>query len=70
MDITTRPYKFKTVHISGKSNVVADCLTRQFEDPSEQSFSGLALQKFLFQLVRGIFQRPMNCYNYYVSVVD
>jgi hypothetical protein len=38
------PYKFKVVHILGKSNVVADCLTRQYEDLSEQSFSGLVLQ--------------------------
>jgi hypothetical protein len=37
------PYKFKTVHISGKSNVVANCLTRQFEDHPEQLFSGLVL---------------------------
>jgi hypothetical protein len=48
------PYKFKTVHLSGKSNVVADCLTRQFEDPSEQSFSGLVLQHLpaAFQSIR------------------
>jgi hypothetical protein len=37
------PYKLKTVHIPGKSNVVADCLTRQFEDSPKQSFSGLVL---------------------------
>jgi hypothetical protein len=48
------PYKFKTVHISGKSNVVADCLTRQFEDPPESSFSGLVLQHLpaAFQSIR------------------
>jgi hypothetical protein len=34
------PYKFKTVHISGKSNVVADCLTRQFEDHPNSRFRG------------------------------
>ena len=38
-------FKFKVVHISGNSNVVADCLTRQFEDlPSDRQFSGLVLQ--------------------------
>jgi hypothetical protein len=36
------PYKFKTVHIPGKSNIVADCLTRQFEDapPQNSHFRG------------------------------
>jgi hypothetical protein len=34
------PYKFKTVHIPGRSNVVADCLTRQFEDPPNSCFRG------------------------------
>jgi hypothetical protein len=48
------PYKYKIVHISGKSNVVADCLTHQFGDPSEQSFSGLVLQHLpsAFQSIR------------------
>lgn len=48
------PYKFKTVHISGKSNVVADCVTRQFEDIQEQLFSGLVLQHLpaAFQSIR------------------
>jgi hypothetical protein len=26
------PFKFKVMHISGKFNVVANCLTRQYED--------------------------------------
>jgi hypothetical protein len=48
------PYKFKTVRISGKSNVGADCLTRQFEVLPEQSFSGLVLQHLpaAFQSIR------------------
>jgi hypothetical protein len=28
------PFKFKVGHISGKANVVADCLTRQYKDLS------------------------------------
>jgi hypothetical protein len=48
------PYKFKVVHIPGKSNVVADCLTRQYEDLPEQSFLGLVLQHLpaAFQSIR------------------
>jgi hypothetical protein len=38
------PFKFKVLNISGKSNVVADCLTRQFGESSDNSFSGLVLQ--------------------------
>jgi hypothetical protein len=37
--LSLAPFKFKVTHISGKSNVVADYLTRQFEDlPSDQVF--------------------------------
>jgi hypothetical protein len=48
------PYKSKVVHISGKNKVVADCLTRQYEDSPEQSFSGLVLQHLpaAFQSIR------------------
>lgn len=38
------PFKFRVNHISGKANVVADCLTRQYEEPLEgATFSGLIL---------------------------
>jgi hypothetical protein len=38
------PFKFRVSHISGKANVVADCLTRQYEEPGEGvTFSGLIL---------------------------
>jgi hypothetical protein len=38
------PFKFRVKHISGKDNVVADCLSRQYEEPSEPLvFSGLLL---------------------------
>jgi hypothetical protein len=32
------PFKFRVSHISGKANVVADCLTRQHDEPSGGSF--------------------------------
>jgi hypothetical protein len=39
------PFKFKVSHVSGKSNVVADCLTRQYEELSaDDTFTGLVLQ--------------------------
>jgi hypothetical protein len=38
------PYKFRASHINGKANVVADCVTRQHEQPPEaDTFSGLVL---------------------------
>jgi hypothetical protein len=38
-------FKFTVVHVPGKTNVVADCPTRQFEKPpSEPIFAGLVLQ--------------------------
>jgi hypothetical protein len=50
------PFKFKVGLIKGKENVVADCLTRQFEDlQSEIAFSGLILGRLpeAFQSIRG-----------------
>jgi hypothetical protein len=36
------PFKFQVSHISGKTYVVADCLTRQYDEPPEEvTFSGL-----------------------------
>jgi transposase InsO family protein len=38
------PFKFHAAHISGKANVVADCLTRQYEQPLEgEILTGLVL---------------------------
>lgn len=37
-------FKFTVVHVAGKANVVADCLTRQYERPASDQFSGLVLQ--------------------------
>jgi hypothetical protein len=63
------PYKFTTVHISGKSNV-ADCLTRQFEDTSECSFSGLVLQYLpaAFQSIREHQMKDPFCQEIYAKV--
>jgi hypothetical protein len=61
------PYKFKTVHISGKSNVVADCLTRQFEDSPGQPFAALVLDHLpgAFQSVREYQQKDLFCREVY-----
>jgi hypothetical protein len=64
------PFKFRTVHISGKSNAVADCLTRQFEDTSEKCFVGAVLQHLpaAFQSIR---QHQINdalCRNIYQQI--
>jgi hypothetical protein len=48
-------FKFKVYHIPGKANVVADCLTRQYDEvPSNAKFSGLILQHLpaAFQSIR------------------
>lgn len=48
------PFKFKVCHTPGKTNVVADCLTGQYEAvPSEKTFSGLISHLLVaFQSVR------------------
>jgi hypothetical protein len=54
------PFKFRVSHISGKANVVADCLTRQHEELQEEvSFSGLVLGNLpeAFQSIRNIRRR-------------
>jgi hypothetical protein len=39
------PFKFQVCHVSGKTNVVADCLTRQYEYlPADATFRNLVLQ--------------------------
>jgi hypothetical protein len=61
------PFKFKVVHISGKSNVVADCLTRQYEHSSDCSFSGLVLQHLpaAFQSIREHQAKDAQCLELY-----
>jgi hypothetical protein len=61
------PFKCKVVHISGKSNVVADCLTRQYEQASDDSFSGLVLQHFpaAFQSIKEHQLKDAHCREMY-----
>jgi hypothetical protein len=57
------PFKFKVGLIKGKENVVADCLTRQFEDlPTEGAFSGLILGQLPeFQSIREHQKKDPEC---------
>jgi hypothetical protein len=67
------PFKFKVGHISGKANVVADCLTRQYEDLSaEATFSGAVLGQLpeAFQSIREHQKRDPFCNNIYQKVVQ
>jgi hypothetical protein len=61
------PFKFNVIHISGKSNVVADCLTRQFEDPVDPSFAGLVLQHLpaAFQSIKEHQKKDAYCRELY-----
>jgi hypothetical protein len=38
------PFKFKVHHVSGRNNVVADCLTRQYVDLVENPSFAFILQ--------------------------
>jgi hypothetical protein len=41
------PFKFKVSHVSGKSNGVADCLTRQYEELSaDDTLRGLSCSTY------------------------
>jgi hypothetical protein len=67
------PFKFKVGLIKGKENVVADCLTRQFEDlPSEVAFSGLILGRLpeAFQSIREHQKKDPECKALYEKVVQ
>ena len=66
------PFKFQVSHVSGKSNVVADCLTRQYEDlPSDATFTGLVLQHLpeAFRSVREYQKEDPFCKDIYAKVV-
>jgi hypothetical protein len=66
------PFKFKVALISGKANVVADCLTRQYEDLSQEAtFSGLVLGHLpeAFQSIKE-HQKDPFCNNIYTKVVQ
>jgi hypothetical protein len=67
------PFKFKVMHISGKSNVVADCLTRQYEDlGGETTFSGLILGRLAeaFQSIQEHQRKDPFCNTIYQKVVQ
>ena len=67
------PFKFKVCHISGKTNVVADCLTRQYEDlAAESTFSGLVLLHLpeAFQSIKEHQKKDPFCNNVYQKVVQ
>jgi transposase InsO family protein len=67
------PFKFKVTHISGKANVVADCLTRQHEDPpKEVTFSGLVLGNLpeAFQSVSEHQKKDPFCRTIYQKVIQ
>jgi hypothetical protein len=64
-------FKFKVFHIPGKTNVVADCLTRQYEDVTNENFLGLILQHLpaAFQSVREHQKKDQFCRDLYQKVV-
>jgi hypothetical protein len=67
------PFKFKVCHISGKTNVVADCLTSQYEDlAAESTFSGLVLLHLpeAFQSIKEHQKKDPFCNNVYQKVVQ
>jgi hypothetical protein len=67
------PCKFRVTHISGKANVVADCLTRQHEEPLEEvTFSGLVLGHLpeAFQSISEHQKKDPFCRTIYQKVVQ
>ncbi|PNF31069.1 hypothetical protein B7P43_G17391, partial [Cryptotermes secundus] len=67
------PFKFRAAHISGKANVVADCLTRQYEQPSEDAtLSGLVLGQLpeAFQSITEHQKKDLLCRDIYQKVVQ
>jgi hypothetical protein len=67
------PFKFKVCHVSGKSNVVANCLTRQYDNPSaDATFAGLVLQHLpeAFQSIREYQKKDPFCKDLYPKVVQ
>jgi hypothetical protein len=56
-------FQFKVFHIPEKTNVVADCLTRQYEDITDENFLGLILQHLpaAFQSVREHQKKDQFC---------
>jgi hypothetical protein len=66
------PFKFNVCHIPGKTNVVADCLTRQYEEGlKKENFSGLILQHLpaAFQSIKEHQKNDPYCRELYQKVV-
>jgi hypothetical protein len=57
------PFKFKVCHVSGKNNVVADCLTRQYEDLIENPSFAFILQQLpaAFQSIKKYQSEDVFC---------
>lgn len=65
------PFKFRVEHIRGSDNVVADCLSRQYEEPLQQpGFSGLLLGQFpeAFQSIRDHQKKDPLCREIYCKL--
>jgi hypothetical protein len=66
------PFKYKVCHVSGKTNVGADCLTRQYEDLSvAATFMGLVLQHLseAFQSIQEHQMKTPFCKDLYLEDV-
>jgi hypothetical protein len=67
------PFKFKVGHISGKANVLANCLSRQYEDLSgEATFPRLVLGHLpeAFQYIKERQKKDTFCNNMHQKVVQ
>jgi hypothetical protein len=66
------PFMFKVYHLSGRTNVVADCLTRQYEDIStDVTFAGLVLQHLpeAFRSIKDHQKKDAFCRDLYQRVI-
>jgi transposase InsO family protein len=62
------PFKFRVCHFSGKGNVVADCLSRQYDESSESTtFAGMVLSQLpeAFRSIREHQKRDPWCQDIY-----
>ena len=67
------PFKFRTTHIRGQDNVVADCLTRQHEPPCDEvTFSGLILGQLpeAFKSIAEYQKKDPLCKDIYQKVIQ
>jgi hypothetical protein len=66
------PFKFRVSHISGQANVVADCLTRQYEELEGVKFSRLILGHLpeAFRSIKQHQKKDPFCMDIYRMVVE